>query len=353
MYHKAISLLFKGFNIFLSFNMLLLAIVGSFAKYSDPAGSYFVQMTGLILPVSLLFNLILLLFWLYKKSYWALIPLLAFIFCYNYIFSIVQIDPFSRGKNHDDIFSLKIASYNVHGFYHNKNELSANYISEYIAKEQVGILCMQEYMPHDMLNKEEMIGTFEFLPYWAIRENSAKEIGLAIFSKYPIIRSNKINFDSSANGVLWADILLPDGKIVRIINAHLQTTGISNSNRHGFFRTIHYVRQNFRQRSIQANTLRTLTDTTVTPIILCGDLNSMPSSYIYRRVKGNLTDGFREAGFGFGGTFSRKTSPIRIDYIMHSKEFECIRYYTESLKWSDHIPVLSELEYKLPPHLTK
>ena len=40
------------------------------------------------------------------------------------------------------------------------------------------------------------------------------------------------------------------------------------------------------------------------PVILCGDFNDTPASYTYRTVKGDLTDGFRDCGSGFGYTLS-------------------------------------------------
>ena len=59
-----------------------------------------------------------------------------------------------------------------------------NNIADYISKEGVNILCMQEYKPHDMYSEEEVRGAFGFFNYLAIRESSMSRIGLIIYSKF-------------------------------------------------------------------------------------------------------------------------------------------------------------------------
>lgn len=49
--------------------------------------------------------------------------------------------------------------------------------------------------------------------------------------------------------------------------------------------------------------IRAVIDSTHYPVIVAGDFNDTPSSYTYRRLKGDMTDGFRAVGNGFGGTF--------------------------------------------------
>ncbi|MFA6335012.1 MAG: endonuclease/exonuclease/phosphatase family protein [Bacteroidales bacterium] len=332
--------------VIISIIVLIFSIFGLLASNTDPNRNSFVPFLGLILPVILFIALLLVIYWLFNKSWLSIIPMLAIVINYNYIFSMVQLNPFS-GRRYDKINSnIKIATYNIHGFNYIFNEVSVNYIADYLAGEGVDILCMQEFMPPEILNMEEVKSAFDFLPYSSIHKDSQDEIGLAIFSKYPITNSAKIHFALTSNGALWADINLPGGKVVRVINAHLQTTGMNRVHYSNIESSIDLMGKNFKQRAIQANIIKSFTDTTKVPVILCGDFNDTPSSYVYKKAKGNLIDGFKEAGSGIGSTFMHKANLIRIDYIMYSKELKGVRYYSNSLKWSDHNPVLTELEYR-------
>jgi endonuclease/exonuclease/phosphatase family metal-dependent hydrolase len=242
--------------------------------------------------------------------------------------------------------SVKAATYNIHGFRHMSNNVSVNYIANYISGENISIFCMQEFSSHSLFNMREVAGAFDFFPFSTLTDNSAPKAGLVIFSRFPIKAKGMLKIESLSNGVLWADVELPDGRILRVINAHLQTTGISRSYYHGFRRNIKVIGDNFKLRARQANILNAFIDSSKTPVILCGDFNDTPSSYTYKKAKGNLVDGFKEAGSGLGSTFKHKSSMLRIDYIMYSKQLKGVRYYSVYQKWSDHNPVIAELEYQ-------
>ena len=343
---KAVNLLFKVMMVIFSLIVLAFSVIGLLSSSTDPNRSFFIPLVGLVLPVILFIAFSLVIFWLFNKSYWSIIPLLAIVINYQFIFSMVQINLFSGRAAETGDFKIKIATYNIHGFNYIENEVSVNYIADYVSGESVNILCMQEFMPPDMLNLDEVKNIFDFLPYSSVHKDSTNEIGLAIFSKYPIRESGKIHFKLTANGAQWADIELPGGKILRVLNVHLQTTGISRSHRLNISERIDVLSENFKLRALQAGIIKSIIDTSKAPVILCGDFNDTPSSYVYKRAKGNLIDGFKEAGTGFGSTFMHKMNMLRIDYIIYSEDLKGIRYYSNALNWSDHNPVLAELEYR-------
>lgn len=100
-------------------------------------------------------------------------------------------------------------------------------------------------------------------------------------------------------------------------------------------------------RAAQVKEVRELIDTTSHPVILAGDFNDTPHSYVYTAMKGdNLEDSFDEAKFQMGGTFFRTLGLLRIDYIFHSKHFKTLTYYSERSDLSDHLPIFSVLGYK-------
>ncbi len=343
---KAVRLLVKTSVVFLCFVILAFSIAAMLSSNTDPNINVNSAFIGLALPMILLAALILTVFLMFRKSFWFIIPLAAIAINYQYVSSMIQIKILSKPGSASNSSSMNAATYNIHGFRHMSNNVSVNYIANYISEENITVFCMQEFSSHSLFNLNEVSGAFDFLPYSTLINNSSPKAGLVIFSKFPIRASGMLKIKSLSNGVLWADVELPDGRVIRVINAHLQTTGISRSYYLGIRRNIKVVGDNFKLRATQANLLRAFIDSTKTPVILCGDFNDTPSSYTYKKVKGNLTDGFKEAGSGLAGTFMHKSSMLRIDYILYSKHFKGRRYYSGYKKWSDHNPVIAELEYQ-------
>lgn len=343
---KAVRLLVKASVVVFSFVVLAFSIAAMLSSNTDPNLNVNSAFIGLALPMILLIALVLVVFLIFRKSFWFIIPLIAIAVNYQYVSSMIQINVFTKHDTAANKSSVKAATYNVHGFRHIRNDISVNYIANYMSGENVSILCMQEFSSHSLFNLNEVAGAFDFLPYSTLIDNSSPKAGLVIFSLYPIKSIGMLEIESLSNGVLWADIELPDGLMVRVINAHLQTTGISRYYNLGFRKNIKIMGDNLKLRARHANILNAFIDSSKTPVILCGDFNDTPSSYTYKKAKGNLIDGFRDAGSGLGSTFMHKSSMLRIDYIMYSSHLKGVRYYSDTKKWSDHNPIVAELEYR-------
>ena len=95
-------------------------------------------------------------------------------------------------------------------------------------------------------------------------------------------------------------------------------------------------------RSGQANVLAMDMRACEAPIIVCGDFNDVPYSYVYNTMLGDKVDGFTECGSGFMYTFRGKKA-VRIDYIFHDKGMEGLTYYKRELSYSDHYPVFMKI----------
>ena len=99
-------------------------------------------------------------------------------------------------------------------------------------------------------------------------------------------------------------------------------------------------------RSGQANMLAMDMRESNHPIIVCGDFNDVPYSYVYNTMLGDKIDGFKECGSGFMHTFRGGKKMVRIDYIFHDKELEGLSYYKKDLSYSDHYPVFMKIATK-------
>ncbi len=340
---KAVKLYFKSIMLLISAGFLVLAFLASSAHKTAPEDILWIHFTTLLNPLIFFFNLSILLFWLFKKSSFALIPVTALLFSYSFLLSVFGFG--SSSKTEHSGKSLMIASYNVNYFSYNQGT-NVPAIARLMASKGVDILALQEFQAHPMFNIDEIVREFDFLPYSSIRLTDSKEIGMAIFSRYPIINSQKVKFEETNNGVLWADIVIKTDTI-RVINNHLQTTSFSTANRRRVSQVIDVAGRNFIMRARQARYVRDLSDTSQFPVIVCGDFNDTPQSYVYKTIMGNnLTDGFIESGRGLGGTYSNTMGLVRIDYILHSAFFRSVEYYRVKCDLSDHFPIFSRLEYQ-------
>jgi endonuclease/exonuclease/phosphatase (EEP) superfamily protein YafD len=112
-------------------------------------------------------------------------------------------------------------------------------------------------------------------------------------------------------------------------------------------------------REATAHTIAALA-TRAEPLIVTGDFNTTSLSAAYRTLTSALGDSWREAGWGFGGTFPGGTVTFgtpagvtevavpmwvtRIDYVFHSRDWVAVS--SQIGPWdgySDHRPVIATL----------
>ena len=309
----------------------ILTLVGLFGGNVTPVGNTARAMSVYILPVLIAANLLLLIYWLIRRKWLlALIPVVSVACCIPYIGTLYQLR-FDDPKD-DTRPGLKIASYNVAMFGRETSGFMAQDILAEMRRQKVDVLCIQEYneISGDKKNSESYK---EYFPYMQVGRSD-----MVIFSRYPITGNKTILFEETNNSAMWVDINFK-GKALRIFNVHLETTGIN--------RTLHSagkIMMGMMFRSGQAITIANEKRESDKPIILCGDFNDVPYSFVYNTVKGDLVDGFKECGAGWMYTYrGMKKQPVRIDYIFHDEQLKGISYYKTELTYSDHFPIFMKL----------
>ena len=116
---------------------------------------------------------------------------------------------------------------------------------------------------------------------------------------------------------------------------------------HAILKLTDGLEENFVKRAAQAEHMHKLITASPHPTLVCGDFNSLPSSYTYHTMKGNrLKDGFQTCGHGYMYTFRYFKRLLRIDYIFHSEELEGLDYFSPELDYSDHNPVVMRMKIK-------
>ena len=330
--------------------------IGLFGGNYPPAGNTAKAMLVYILPLLIIADIILLIYWLARRRWhWAAFPFVTVLCCIPYIGTIYQIG--SLDAQADKKTGLKIATYNVARFNREATGFIAQDILAQMKKQKVDVLCMQEYNESsgDRKNSESYK---EYFTYMAKGKDD-----MVIFSRYPITSSKTIEFGESNQSAMWADVDV-NGQTIRFVNVHLETTG--------FNRVLHTVakkKMQMPETNIESNRLLQLIYGKYTmgmviraeqalsikeqlqadkpqdhSLVICGDFNDVPYSFTYNTLLDDLIDGFKECGSGWMYTF-RGNKKVRIDYIFHDESLKGLTYYRQDLSYSDHYPVFMKVEY--------
>jgi endonuclease/exonuclease/phosphatase family metal-dependent hydrolase len=103
------------------------------------------------------------------------------------------------------------------------------------------------------------------------------------------------------------------------------------------------MKRAFRNRGAQVNEAQPLVAESPYPAIVCLDMNDVPGSYAYWKMRGNQKDVFLEKGFGIGRTYIAFAPTLRIDYIFCHPSFTVSQMGVLNQRYSDHLPVIADL----------
>lgn len=356
---KAVSRLFYYISIALTAALAAITLAGALATGISPSQSALLPFIGLALPVLLLLNLAVALYWTVRWRCWLFIPLIAILGNWGYIIRIFQ---FPASSKTPAVGVLTLATYNVDSFNREQSGITCKEIAAYMKSQKADILCFQEFGINDVFTADSVkaaLADWEYsvIPYTS---DSLPLLQLALFSKYPIRDSKLITYPDSRNCSMWCDLEV-NGKLIRVFNNHLQTTEVTRNKSKlvkemkeelkqdeigvgtevAALRLMDGLHDNFIKRATQAETLQGLIDATPHPTLVCGDFNSLPSSYTYGTLAGSkLKDGFQTCGHGYMYTYHYFKHLLRIDYILHSADIEGVDYFSPELEYSDHNPVV-------------
>ena len=348
----AVQKYFSFMMLIISFLLMIFTLVGLFGGDVQPAGNTARAMLVYALPLLIIANAVFLIYWLIRlRFHWALMPLITLLCCIPYIGTLFQIG--STDEKADAKSGIKFASYNVARFSGETTGFIALDILSEMKRQKVDIVCFQEY--NDFSGDKKNSDAYkDYFPYSAFGNND-----MVVYSRYPIVNKKNIDFEQTNNSAMWVEVNVNDN-IYRIYNVHLETTGI-NSALHKASKLANKgvdVQGNalvnaiyggytigMIARSGQANMLAMDMRESEAPVIVCGDFNDVPYSYVYNTMLGDKIDGFKECGSGFMYTY-RGGKKVRIDYIFHDKGLEGISYYKKELSYSDHYPVFMRIATK-------
>ena len=308
-------------------------------------------------------NLILLAFWGWRKSWYALIPILILAGGFKYFLRTYQLDwSESKAKKDFSVVSYNVRVFNSYAHLADKGYASSKKMIKWLKENPADVLCLQEFIVYEsmpMFRTVDIIKTkhpYVHVNYFYEANNDVK-IGMAIFSKFPIINKGAIRFrERTNNNVIYADLKIGNDT-VRVYNMHLQSMSIDEQELAGqdfdstyrsrLVKVMLKYRRGAIMRSKQVQRLLDHMNSCPYRIVLCGDLNETPYTYSYEKFRDRMDNAYEEEGNGFGFTYNGALFFLRIDNIFTDKELEVLRYKVHrDITWTDHFPVSTDLKMK-------
>jgi endonuclease/exonuclease/phosphatase family metal-dependent hydrolase len=362
---------------------LLLAI----ACEQIPARAFWPALFGaLTTPVALLLTALLALYWLRRNWRVALLPLLALALTWPHVqrglaLHFASFNEESSVKNEElvngttlhssffthhsntvSLLSANVRIFNVYAQLRDPDDASSKNFIRWLADSPADVLCLQEYYNEpggsstngkvfrsdDALGRAS--GRHSFVST-SLTNRVGAEFGMAIFSRYPIVRRGTIAFGKlTQNHAMWADLARPKDTI-RVFNVHFQSMSMAESDivtatesRAGLRQKAPNLLRRFRNGAVargnQADTVLAQVLRSPYPVLLAGDFNDLPYSYTYDQLADHLQNAWATAGLGIGATYHGQLPFLRIDQQFASPQLQVLgcRVHQE-IKWSDHYPL--------------
>lgn len=236
--------------------------------------------------------------------------------------------------------SMRVMTYNV--LFNNQY---ADQAATVIEAHDPDILGLHELEPAMAASLE---GRFqERYPYREINP------GVGLFSRYPILQSEVLYFGQNDERLgIWGQQLLLEvnGQRMNVFNVHPRVPYLGGVHPFGLPLGLPtgFITLGFEQ---DVEDLLRRMDLAIGPTVVIGDLNFTDLEGEYALLTQNLQDAHRQSGWGMGFTFSRfprlNLALWRIDYILYSSDFDCVRATTGDFGGSDHRPVIAELAWRV------
>lgn len=346
----------------------ILLLLSYLSNLISPNNFTFLAYCGIIYPYLLSANVLFVIYWALQRHRYVFYSLISILIGFTFI---PRLYPFnSKQDQTKDTARFKVLSYNVHvfGMYEQENN-NKDSIFDYIAKQQPDIVCLQEYFQDHKNHRNDKVlqNILQTKHQYLEIDGINQKIGLAVFSKYPIVNHGTLAFnDSSNNKAVFTDICIKSDTI-RVYNIHFQslyfdkedylfTSKFAKNNLNlkseemqtGSKRIFKKLKQGYIYRSEQVKHIVQHIKSSPYPVVVCGDFNDIPWSYTYHQIHKLLSDAFVSSGKGFGNTiFINNKFPFRIDYIFYDKKvFNASGFTVDNTAFSDHRPVYTYLSIK-------
>ena len=356
---KVIRAILFVINIILAIGLLLTTLAPGVA----PSQSILPSLLAFGYLPMLAANVLMVVIWLIMGKWQFLLSAAAIAIRWGFVGLFMQVGGTSAipdREEHPQMITLM--SYNLHNLKgpEIQPDISDNYALQFldiVREYQPDIMCLQEYQSPSKMHLTDSLILLGYNHYNGAHGSSTSPSGTVVFSRLPITYVKKIDQQK-----LLVEMMLNDRlfrvccileEIEKLRHGKVENINDSTLRKH---RTLDKVKETIlkHESEWQEKLKPVITESTV-PVLLAGDFNDIPSSWLYAQVSEHLDDTYRDKGFGMchtyrGGSehwlpFGHNWLPqFRIDMVFHSKEFRTLSYKRLKTSLSDHYPVITSLE---------
>lgn len=348
---RAVIALFVGINVVL----LLLTIGGLLARYVPPHRCWWLQVLAIALPLLAVGLLGAGLVALRGHTWWALLNLALFVLAASRVAS------FGFANRTDATPALTIMTFNAGGA--SEAPSGVDKLRDVLAAAAPDAIAWQERtvrtlpeIPGAVVGPNSFTGLLRTLghrlptlPTSGLGLNEPVTTSLESYGQDHVPLSDRPE-QEQPGGATRAEVVW-GGQRIALYSVHLKsftrrprpTTSTAWLRPATWKEALSAMRFTLLRQEEEVVRLRRQIEEEPLPFIVCGDLNSTPGSWAYAHLTRGLTDAFREAGTGWGGTFHTRLPLFRIDYVLASDDWEVRRARVSPVAASDHRPVVAEL----------
>ncbi|RAI98762.1 endonuclease/exonuclease/phosphatase family metal-dependent hydrolase [Chitinophaga skermanii] len=341
-------------------------LASAFLPFVNPTFFWPAGFSGFAFPFFWIAAVLFIPIWLFiyrNKKYF--ISLVGILVTAQAFFQTVAFHPFSKAPVEKDPHTIKVASFNCSSLGlkdYQDNPIIRTRVYEALHDIDADVLCLQEFYTNDdperLHNLDSIMQrcgyTYAYQTKDLTRWNTW-HFGLAVLSKYPIIDTARIDFNSGpeTENLLKANIVVANDTIT-IFNTHLKSyqfnardySVVKKQNVHGSRGLASKMKATFAIRAGQAEIVSNAIREAEHPVIVFGDFNAIPLAYSYKTIRQHLQDAFLEKGTGWGRTFSRLSPFLRIDYILVDPSMQVQSFDIFQRKGFEHYPIYSTISLK-------
>lgn len=339
----------------------VMLLVG-FSDRVNPVEHPLMSFVGLVFPVFLVINLGFLFFWLMFKRRMTVIPVAGYLLAYMPIRVYM---PINIPEDMPDGV-IKVVSYNVQAYSGApRYDDSFGMIYEYVKNSKADIVCLQEDIDSWRNTMDRWAALYEYKDTTHV--GWANINGVGIYTRYPIIRKERIEYKSKGNGSVAYYLKIGRDTVI-VVNNHFESNHLSLDDRRMYKEILKGDVKKDTARTKSRMLINKITDAAVMrapqadsvhkyisshgryPVIVCGDFNDNPISYTRRTVAEGLTDCYVTTGRGVGLSYNQKGFFVRIDNIMCSDDFKPYNCKIDNkIDASDHYPICCWLKMRDNP----
>ncbi|MGX8713613.1 MAG: endonuclease/exonuclease/phosphatase family protein [bacterium] len=351
---KVIRIILLILNIFAALGLVATTLAGTIA----PSSSIWPSVLAYGFLPLLTLNIAFVLLWLFMGKWQLLISVAAIALRFTFVGAYFQVGGNSDippEDEHPGMFTL--LSFNLHNFGGNgvqsiPEDSNAIAFLALVREEHPDILCLQEYHPVKGFNVTDSLEYMGYSHYFGAHGSNTKPSGTVVFSKLPITFVKRIDQQK-----VMVEISQGESRF-RLLCVHMDSYSFDVDDRADIELMAHLKIDSTSSRTLLSkakgtvlrheevwnNQLRSLVSESSLPVIFTGDMNDIPSSWLYAQITKYLRDCFRDEGSGFSSTFNDIFLHFRIDMVFHSSEFTTLSYRRIKTSISDHYPILIAFE---------